>query len=471
METHAPRLRQLAPVAALALVAVLLVAFGWRAFGGSLPLQAAGYRVDVPIGDALNMEVGADVTISGVHVGDVVAVRLTHLRPVATVELKPRYAPLHAGARAIPRTKSLLGEAYIELTPGGPHRAPIPEHDTLPAADVRPAQTLDQVLETFSPRARRDFRRFTRGLAAALHGRGADLSAAIGEAGPAAADAANIAEVLARQREDLSRLIANSGEVFGAVGERDGALRLAVRSSRSVLATTARSRRALAATVRALPGFLESLTRTADGLDGAARDLGGAASALRPPAARLEPALRRLRAAAPVVSTTFRRLSPALSAGTRGLPAATGLVRAAGPALAASHGPLREAIPVVQLLAQVRESVVAFFANFGSLVNGRVYAPGGGTGTTGAAVPSFWNETIGGWLKKLPSSRGNPYPKPGAAREIAEGGLLSFDCRHLGNRQYIPPTGGHGAPPCRTQGAWTFNGRTAYYPRLQPTPP
>ena len=471
METHGPPRTRMLALIVVALAGVLIVVLGYRAFGGALPLQPQSYRVDVPLPDALNIEVGADVLIAGVPVGDVVAVRLRDNRPVATVELEPKYAPLHRGATAIPRTKSLLGEAYIEMTSGRVDAARIPDGGRLPETSVRQAQPLDKVLEAFSPRARKDFQEFVHGMAAAVRGRGDEISATLGDAAPTASGLADVLGTLASQRDDLSALIADSGTVFQAVGEREGAVATTVRSGNAVLASTARRERALAATVHALPGFLGSLTDVSGQIKAASGDVDRAVAALGPLAPKVAPALRELATTAPTLEQTFTRLRPTMTAGERGLPALSRVLRAAGPALAQMHPTLRELIPVLQLLAEVRASAVAFFANIASVANGTIALPGGVRGGVVSAVPSFWNETIAGWVKKLPSSRYNPYPKPNSALEIANGGLLSFDCRHLGNVLYMPPTGGTGSPPCKTQGPWTFNGHTAYYPRLRRSPP
>lgn len=466
METHAPPLRRLLPIAALALAVGLIVIFGWRAFGGALPLQGAGYRVDIPVPDALNLESGADVTISGVHVGDITRVRRDGYQPIAEVQIQPRYAPLHQGARAIPRTKSLLGEAYIEITRGDPRAPAIPEKTRLPVASVARPQSVDDVLETFSPSARRNFKRLANGMSAALRGRGVQISDVLGNAPETTGDLARVMSDLDGQREDLSRLIANSADVFAAIGDREGSLRAAVRAGDSVLATTAFNQRALRETVRSLPPFLGTLTRASGQLASAGGDLTTAVDALRPVAPKVLPALTQLRATAPRFEQTFARLRPVMAAGSRGLPAIDQIVRSIGDAAPVVHGQLRELIPVLQLLSEVRGALVSFFANVGSVFNGTTTKPGGQLAHVASAVPSFWNETIGGWVKRLPSNRPNPYPIPGSAINIAHGGLKTFDCRQVRNREYIPPTGGNGAPPCLEQGPWTFNGKTAYYPQL-----
>ena len=96
-----------------------------------------------------------------------------------------QYAPIPADTRAILRQKTLLGETYVELTPGRPNSAPtLPEGGTLPTAQVSDAVQLDEIFRTFNARTRQAFKVWMQGPPAALHGRGADLSAAIAELDP-----------------------------------------------------------------------------------------------------------------------------------------------------------------------------------------------------------------------------------------------------------------------------------------------
>ena len=87
-------------------------------FGGSLPFAPQAYRVTIPLTQAANLVAGSGVQIAGVKIGKVVAVNRTGNTASATIELQSRFAPLRSGATAIARTKTLLGEGYLELAPG-----------------------------------------------------------------------------------------------------------------------------------------------------------------------------------------------------------------------------------------------------------------------------------------------------------------------------------------------------------------
>jgi hypothetical protein len=130
---------------------------------------------------------------------------------------------------------------------------------------------------------------------------------------------------------------------------------------------------------------------------------------------------------------------------------------------------LRQLIPFLQLLGTARDSAVTTFAGVGQIHNGTFVGPGDRVQHFASGIITLWNESIGGWVRRLPSNRGNTYPAPGFLQDISRGGLKSYDCRHIHNPDVLPPFGG--APPCVEQGAWTFDGVKRYYPHLEPAPP
>src|SRR3954451_14392964 len=122
MNKQVPSLGKILVMVGFALSCFGLLLFLWLAFGGPTPLKPKGYRVTVSFGEATQLAHEADVRISGVPVGKVktIVTNKNTGRSDATLELKPEYAPLRADAKAILRQKTLLGETYVELTPGTP---------------------------------------------------------------------------------------------------------------------------------------------------------------------------------------------------------------------------------------------------------------------------------------------------------------------------------------------------------------
>lgn len=470
MDTRTPHWRSLLVPAGFALACVTLMIATWAAFGGSLPFQAQGYRFYMPLPAATNIYQDTSVRMAGITVGRVINVSRAGAGARALIEISSRYAPLRAGARGVVRSKTLLGEGYIELAPG-PRAAPaIPDGGTLARTHVMPTQQLFDVLRIFTPRTRAQIRSTFTGLAAALRGRSGSISSSLAHAAPTFTNLGQIAQTLVQESGSLQSLISDSGTVLSALGTREGVIESAIREGDAALTATARSRQGLRATVAALPPFLTQLRSAATTATAAAPDISAGVAALNRATPELVPALEAIDAAAPVFRTLFERLPAILGDGEQDLPALDRVLAAARPALAPVYTAARQLIPVFALLSADRNSVYGSLANAAQIQNGVVTAPGVGEIHYAAGALTLWNETVGGWIKKLPTNRSNPYPAPDTEGDIAIGGLRAFDCRNTGNPLYLPPTG-TGAPHCLLQGPWEFNGKSAYYPRLQEAGP
>ena len=144
MQKAAPTLPKLLTMVVFALTCFGLLLFLWISFGGPVPLQPQGYRVKVAFPEATQLGLQADVRVAGVSVGKVVKKDVDPAHPnrtVATLQLTNKFSPLSRDARAILRQKTLLGETYVELTPGNPKGPKVPENGWL--ADSRVAHTVE----------------------------------------------------------------------------------------------------------------------------------------------------------------------------------------------------------------------------------------------------------------------------------------------------------------------------------------
>ena len=161
MIKQTPSLGRILAMVAFALSCVGILMFLWLSFGGSVPLKPEGYRVEVQFPEATQLAQEADVRISGVKVG-----RVKNKQPNETtgltdtiIEIDARYAPIPKDTRAILRQKTLLGETYVELSPGTAAGAQgmLRDGGQLPAGQVAETVELDEVLRAFDPETRRRF--------------------------------------------------------------------------------------------------------------------------------------------------------------------------------------------------------------------------------------------------------------------------------------------------------------------------
>jgi phospholipid/cholesterol/gamma-HCH transport system substrate-binding protein len=159
LNKSAPSFGRIAAMVVFALSCFGLLLFLWLAFGGSVPLKPKGYRVNASFAEATQLSTEADVRISGVPVGKVKTIEPDKGtgRSIVTIELKPRYAPLPSDARAILRQKTLLGETYVELTPGSASAPKVPEDGSLGEAQVSDTVQLDEILRSFDKPTRDAF--------------------------------------------------------------------------------------------------------------------------------------------------------------------------------------------------------------------------------------------------------------------------------------------------------------------------
>jgi ABC-type transporter Mla subunit MlaD len=470
METRTPHWRLVLLPVGFALACIIVTLGLYTAFGGSTPFAPEGYRVSLPLPEATNLVPGSGVQIAGVKIGRIVSVTRQGNGARVTIELQTRFAPLRIGASAIARTKTLLGEGYIEIAPGPRSARPIPDGGQLPAARVDHEVQLDQFLSTFDPATRARLRETFAGLAAATRGRGPALNDVLGELAPFTTSLDQVLGTVRAQQVALRRVVASSGDVLGTVGDESGAARAAVTSGNALLDATARRNVALSRTVTALAPFLGQLRTTSNAVTAASPTLNAAVGALLPAAPLLAPALRSVDRAAPQFRGLFAELPSVLQTGTTALPSLTRIVRATRAGFKQFYPTSRELIPFMQLLA-LNRNIVDILANVADVTSGSFVGPGGKVIGTASGVITVWNETISGWTHKLPTNRQNPYPKPpDALLETGQLGVLkAYDCRNIHNPLVIPPTG-TGAPPCILQGPWPFNGKSAYYPRLTLAP-
>jgi phospholipid/cholesterol/gamma-HCH transport system substrate-binding protein len=468
MGTRPPTLAAVLAAVLFALSCFGATLFVWRSFGGSTPLAPQGYRIHASFDQAATLTPNADVRIAGISVGKVIRVRPRGLRTDALIELERRFAPLPADARAILRSKTLLGETFVELTPGTPSAPRLAEGGRLPARQIAPTQQLDEVLSTFDARTRESFRRLLLDLSASLEGRGEDLNAALGGAGPAAAELADVTLALDSQRGAVARLVRDTGLVLRALGRRDADLRGLIVAGEQVFSVTAARDRELAATVRELPPFLADLRAALVAAEGTAVEAAPTLRTLRPVAPLVRSGLAEASRLAPELEALFRELRPVQRAARTGLPALDRIVDSAPPLLSVVHLAARDLIPVLELLSLYRRDIVSAFANVAAASNATTAGADGTQMHYLRTLIPVNSEGPAGQPARLASNRHNAYLAPGAQDEYLRGGLRAFDCRNLGNAQtvpIVPPA--TGAPPCLVQAPWRFRGATRAFQRLE----
>jgi virulence factor Mce-like protein len=439
-------------VFALSCFALLL--FLWLAFGGPVPLKPKGYQFVVAVPEANQLAVEADVRSSGVTIGKIKkkAQAPKGNRTLVTVQVDPKYAPIDKDARVIQRTKTLLGEKFLEITRGTPGGPQVAEGGRLPDASVEETTELDEVLNILDKPTQQLFREWQRELGRGVEKRGGDLNDAFGTLPRFTASGTDVLETLDRQEAALRGLVRNTGVVFGALTEKEGQLRDLIVNTDDVFEATARQRENLAATFRIFPTFLDESRATARNLESFSRQTRPLVRDLRPALQDLRPTVRDVRALAPDLRSFFRNLDPVITASRTGLPALRQTLDATGPMLGTLQPFLEELNPLLEWLEYSQHHVADFLSNGGGALvdtaGGQRYEfeRGHYLGEFSMRGP----DSIVG-QPRPPSERGNAYPDlddligPRHAKEMANG---SWDCRHAGGEQTTEKGDTRDAPSC-----------------------
>ncbi|HZE06597.1 MAG TPA: MlaD family protein [Solirubrobacteraceae bacterium] len=319
-------MRRIALIAAGLIVAAIVVAI----VNGSSSSSAAGtYEVRAIFDDASFAAQGENVRIAGANVGSIQSLSVTSGKKAAvTLAITDsRFAPWHANATCAIRPQSLIGEQYVDCTPGTAAAPPLPRITRGPGTGsyylpvTRTSSPIDSdIVQDISTEPVRQslaviIDEFGTGLAA----RGSDLNAVIRRANPALQSTDRVLKILAGQNRTLARLATDSDTVLRPLArERTQIAGFIRQANRTAVASAARARD-ISATFRLLPSYLRQLRPLMADLGALAgqgtplmQSLGQSASALGRQFANLTPFANAARTALINLGAAAQQSQPAL---------------------------------------------------------------------------------------------------------------------------------------------------------------
>ncbi len=323
MQKRAPTLGNILVIILFVLSCFGLLMFLWESFGGPLPLKPKGYRMSIAFPRVLALSEQSDVRISGVDIGHVISVKKGgEGRTIATVEISSKYAPIRQNMHAIIRQKTLLGETYIQLIPqnGGKTGPYLADNGRLPASQVEPQVTLDDILSAFDPKTRADFRIWQQAVAEGINGRGEQINADFARLEPFAEHANKLVSILDTQEGAVRALVHNTGVVFNALASRDHQLEGLIVNGEHTFKAASEASEAFAAAFRALPGFERHSKKALQEIDRFAEDATPFLEEFRTPERRLSALVTAAKPFAPEFDRFLTSLGPLTKAARTGLP-------------------------------------------------------------------------------------------------------------------------------------------------------
>ncbi len=468
MQKQAPSAARLIAMAVFTMSCFGLLLFLWASFGGVIPLKSKQYRIKAQIAESTLLVKEAEVRIAGLNVG---RVKKQELRPqggtLVEMEIADEYAPLPKDTRVLMRQKSLLGQIYIELSPGQKSTGELKDGSTIPAGQVEESVELDEIIRTFNPETRHNIQGWVKELATAIDGRGEDLNTAIGNLRPFATDGAELLSILDEQEPALRGLIRNASIAVGALNQREGEFRRLIVNANGFFDALASRDEALADTIQVFPTFLEESRLSVARLERFATDTRPLVRDLIPVAIELRPALADLGALSPDLKRLFRSLDPLITESKDTLPEAARFLRGARPVFGALHVYLPQLNPILSYLNFYQEQVADFIMNgAGSLSATLPGLPGEGPRHYLRQMSVINSRGVGLMQTRPEYDRGNAYGAPNAyKRARLVGGIVeSWDCKPVaGGKSKADATAG--SPPCWVAPPSLYDGLR--FPRLK----
>lgn len=433
MSKRAPSTAQLLVIVGFALSCFGILLFLWVTFGGPTPFKAKPYQIKVPFNEATQLAEQSDVRISGVNVGKVQGIELAPNREqaLATVDIDDKYGPIPMGTRAILRTKTLLGETYIELTPGPGEGPELEDGGTLPEANIAESVQLDEIFRTFDPETRGAFQSWMQEAAVAIQGEGQSLSYALGQFEPTFTEFDRLFRVLDTQRLAVGQLFRNGATTLRALRGREGQLAGLIDSSNAVFQTAARRDRDIEAIFRAFPTFLDESRVTVRRLKTFALNTDPLMRQLVPAAEQLSPTFIAISKLAPEAKGLFEGLGPVIDRAPAGFAAGRKLFRDEFPPLLRAVDPfLRNLNPIFTGLKLYRREFTSFFANLAAVFGGELTEEVNDEKLHYLRTMGPINaELFSTYPNRLAINRNSAYSPPRWAEDLVSGVLPGFDTR------------------------------------------
>jgi virulence factor Mce-like protein len=305
----------LAVLVAMTLGAAIVLVGGLQI---SLPWDDT-YTVRVAVNDAKGVVAGKQqVRISGFPVGKITGLQLVDGRPVLTLTIDGRYAPLYRDAQLRMRPKTPLDDLYLDIESRGNRSAGRLSGDQiLPAQRTVVPVDIGRVLDAFDAPTRVRLKQTIDGIGSGLADHGQDFRAALVELAPFLNAARRLTVELAQRRIATARLVHNLKLLTEALGSRDAQLRQLVTGGAHTFGQLASVQPQLARVIDELPPTLSQLLPTFAALRATEDRLDPALDALQPTAAALPSALgalRRFSVQATPALTALRHTLPDLRA-------------------------------------------------------------------------------------------------------------------------------------------------------------
>lgn len=407
-------------------IGIFLVLF--EKAGGHLGFGSR-YTVNAVMPQTFNLVPNSDVRAAGVKIGEINSVNPDgqDARINFTIDSHTKsFPPIYKNATVQVRIKTLVGESYLDITPGTKSAGAVPNGGTLPVSQNVSSVPLEKVLGMLDPKTRAAIDEELKGIGPGLNGHGAELNNLFGALLPTVNNGNTLFNVLNPEKAQVQQLINDTGQVMAALSARTAQWRGLITDAKATAVAVSSRASQFRATLNELPGVLSQAHSTVNLLNGFSTRATPVFSNLRVASYDLSPAIAQLDPTAADARVFFRDLKPFL---TNFRPLVTQL-KPASQTLKTVVLPLdavlRQADPALAYLTMYSREFGSFFSNVNAFVDTK-----DGLGYRGRVFPivgtpdfTDLNQTEqnlltalikAGSLGVLDGPKTNAYPEPGTA--------------------------------------------------------
>ena len=258
-------MRRLAAIAAV-LVAALAVAVVATTRAQS---SSGSYTVRAIFDDASYAAVGEDVRIAGANVGSIQSLGVnSRNRAAVTISIdNADFIPFYSNAQCTIRPQSLIGEEYVDCSPGTSDNTPLATlrsgpgkgQHFLPVTRTSSPIDTDIVQNISQMPVQQALSVVIDELGTGLATRGSDLNAVIRRANPALGETDKVFKILASQNRQLAQLANDSQTVLAPLAKERAQISGFVRSANTTSVAAAARAQDESRTFRLFPTFLSRL--------------------------------------------------------------------------------------------------------------------------------------------------------------------------------------------------------------------
>jgi phospholipid/cholesterol/gamma-HCH transport system substrate-binding protein len=214
--------------------------------------------------DATSLNLGDDVRISGVRVGQVAELAVVDGNQARVTFSVERATPLPPGVRASIKYRNMVGQRYLALDRGdGPAAPALPEGTEIPLSRTAPAVDLTDLFNGFRPLFQalspNDVNQLSGEIVQVLQGEGGTVSSLLAHTG-------SLTATLASRDQVIGAVIDNLNQVLGVINGQGDALSTLVSTVQQLVSGLAGDRVAIG---DAIDGIGTLTTATAGLLDAA----------------------------------------------------------------------------------------------------------------------------------------------------------------------------------------------------------